>query len=108
MSDETSKNVNTTLFSALATICILLSGFTLTQSFDANAERKATAVQMEHMNKAIEELSKKSELDKKQDGQLSKHWKLHSWTKREIDAMRFKAGDGPSEWPDLGGPSDWE
>ena len=32
---------------------------------------------------------------------MSKHWKLHTWAKDEINELRLKQGLEPSRWPDL-------
>jgi hypothetical protein len=101
-------NVSNTVVSLLVTICVALSAFSLKWSFDANADMKVMAVEMQNMAKTMEKLSEKSELDKKQDAAISKHWRLHSWTRDEINKIHFKNGDLPSSWPDLSGPSDWE
>lgn len=103
---EGSGSNSNAIMSVLMAICLGISSFSLKWGFDANAELKVMTVQMETMNKTLQGLNKKTELDKKQDSQISKFWRLHSWTKKEIDSMRFKDGDGPSDWPDLGS-SDW-
>jgi hypothetical protein len=107
MPDETSKQVSSTVFSVLAAICIGLSSFALKWSFDANAEMKAMTVQMQHMATAMEKMNQKTELDKKQDSSIAKHWKLHNWAREEINTMRFEDGKAPVAWPDLSG-SDWD
>lgn len=113
------------LFPILATICIALSAFSLKWSFSANAEMRAQAVQQQadkeaflaqqkadkdalskeigNLAKAVEALSQNTESDKRQDVMISKFWRLHSWSRSEINKLRVKAGEDIAEWPDLGG-----
>jgi len=85
----------------LMTICLSLSSFTLKELYAANAQRQVMKVQLKAVQDALSESEKKSDLDKKQDSQISKHWKLHSWAKQMIDEGRFARGEGPSTFPDL-------
>lgn len=39
--------------------------------------------------------------DERQDGVLSKHWKLHGWARDEINKLRFEQGLQPVAWPGL-------
>jgi len=131
MSDETqtsmpvqaAPNAINLLYPILAGICVMLSGAAFKWSFDANAnmaksevvlegkatsaEVKAVQVQMVAMQKSIDKLSEKSDLDKKQDSSISKHWKLHNWSRDEINNIKFKNGEAPVSWPSLDGPLDW-
>jgi hypothetical protein len=106
MADESS--ISNTTISLLAAICMALSAFSLKWSFDANADMKVMSVQMENMTESIEKLSEKSELDKKQDASISKHWKLHNWARDEINKIHFKNNEEPVSWPDLNGANDWD
>ena len=105
MSDDTSKQVSSTVFSVLAAICIGLSSFALKWSFDANAEMRAMSVEMKNMATQMEKMTQKTELDVKQDSQIAKFWRLHSWSRSEINKLRVKGGDDIAEWPELG---DWD
>lgn len=40
-------------------------------------------------------------VDVSQNTQLSKHWKLHSWARDEINTLRAKQGLDIKPWPDL-------
>lgn len=103
-----SNNSSNIIMGILMTICMGLSSFSLKWGFDANAELKVITVQMQTMNKSIEGLNKKSELDKKQDSQIQKFWKLHNWSRDEINNIRFEDGKAPVSWPELGTSTDWE
>jgi len=96
------------LFGVLVMICIALSGFSLKWTFDANAELKVIRVEMRAIHDTLEKLSQNSEADKKQDSQLSKHWRLHTWAREEINRISVRDGSGIVSWPDLSGGSRWE
>jgi len=131
MGDETQTNIqlqssNTTnlLYPILVGVCVMLSGSAFSWCFAINSgmaksevimsgkakssEVRELQLQLVSMQKSIDKLSEKSELDKKQDAQLSKHWKLHGWAKDEINRINFKNGEAPVSWPNLNGPLDWE
>ena len=101
MTDKITENISGTVFALLTAMAIGLSSFSLKFAFDANAEMKAMAVQMEHLSQKIDLVSQNSEEDQKQNQQLRKHWKIHSATKEAINEDRAGAGKDLFKWPDL-------
>jgi len=58
----------------------------------------------EHVEEDLKDLREDTGNDAKQDSQISKHWRLHSWARGRINNLETKAGEPLSEWPDLGPP----
>jgi len=102
-SDRRSANPFNIVMGALMTICLGFSSFALKEIYAGNAQRQVLQVQLQALQAAVDEAGNKSEIDRLQDSQLSKHWKLHSWTRQMIDEARFDRGLGPSVPPDLRG-----
>ena len=96
-------NMTNIIGGVLITICISLSAFSLKWSFDSNAEIKVMNERIKNLTESVNDMSLKTELDKKQDSQLSKHWRLHGWSRDEINKLRHLNNQEPSSWPDLGG-----
>ena len=94
-------------FSFVSAICIAISSFALKWSFHANAELKVISNEISNMQEIMDKLGEKSDLDKKQDEQISKFWRLHSWSKTEVNKLRVKNGDDIEDWPDLGNSGEW-
>lgn len=83
------------LFSILIAISLGLAAFALKWQFDANAklsviEEKLAKIEDDHT------------VDTKQDSQIVRFWKLHSWERDQINRLRVKAGMDVADWPDLG------
>jgi hypothetical protein len=91
----------------LSAVTIGISSFALKWSFNANAELKVIKSEMENIKEAIKDLGEKSELDERQDSQISKFWRLHSWSREEINNINFRDNQPPAKWPDLGN-SEWQ
>ena len=96
-----SKEISTQLMGALCAICIGLSSFALKWSCDANAEMKVLNVQLETISKQLETMNNNTESDERQDEMIRKFWKLHNWSKDEINNLRHDAGKPPASFPDL-------
>lgn len=47
------------------------------------------------------DLKTDSEADTRQDTQLTKHWRIHSWSRQKINELETAAGKPISAWPDL-------
>jgi len=93
------------LLGIVTTLAITLSGFALKWVFDANAqmailkntlELKFTEFEETHKGLA-DDTDEMTRLTK----QLSKHWKLHNWTKDQIAELRHKNQLDPVSWPNL-------
>ena len=53
------------------------------------------------VQKDISDIRSDNASEEKQDRTLAKHWKLHGWTRDEINELRSKAGLQPDKWPDF-------
>ena len=82
------------LLGIITAIVLSISGFTLVWLVEANAELRV-------LKKSVIDLAADKELDKTQNETLTKHWKLHSWSRDEINDLRHKSGLDRSRWPDL-------
>ena len=82
------------LLGIFASAILALSSFTLFWQFNANAQIEVLKIQ-------LDEVKKKKDADVKQDHQIQKFWKLHSWEKTRIDELRIRQKLPLSEWPDL-------
>jgi len=89
------------IYGILVSICFAAVGFSMKWTFDTNAEMKVMTERQRYMMESIDDLSQKSELDKKQDSQLSKHWQLHGWARDEINKLRHVGNLEPAPWPNL-------
>jgi hypothetical protein len=47
------------------------------------------------------ELKQDTEADTRQNEQLSKHWRLHSWARQKINELERKVDLPLSAWPDF-------
>jgi len=98
--------MNEKLFSVLLAICLGLATFSLKFAFDVNAEIRSmkgtNELRFEQIQKSLDEIANDKENDVRQDKTLSKLWKISSWSKTEINKLQFKAGEEPTNWPDLG------
>ena len=104
---EKETNLLPIIFSLLSAVTIGISSFALKWSFNANAELKVIRSEIENIKEAIRDLGEKSELDERQDSQISKFWRLHSWSREEINNINFRDNQPPAKWPDLGN-SEWQ
>ena len=103
----------TILLSLLITIAVSLSSFALAFIFDANATAQVQQERIEALDKKIDERMEwisqqiqaahddQAEVEKLQKT-ASKHWKLHGWSREQINTLRHEAGQPPASWPDLG------
>jgi len=89
------------VYGALVSICLALATFSLKWTFDTNAEMKVMNERQSYVMESLDKMSQKSELDKKQDSQLSKHWTLHGWARDEINKLRHVSNLEPAPWPNL-------
>jgi hypothetical protein len=105
MPNSTAFDATKMVLSVLTTVCVALAGFSLKQTFHQNAKIAAMEAARVERDKTIDEklnkLSEQSEVDASQNRQLSKQWKLHSWARGRVNHLEHKAGDRPSDWPDL-------
>ena len=90
-----------TIYGVLVSVCLALASFSLKWTFDTNAEMKVMNERQNYVMESIDKMSQKSDLDKKQDSQLSKHWVLHGWTRDEINKLRYASSLEPASWPNL-------
>jgi hypothetical protein len=90
------------IMSVLITISLSIASFSLAWMFNTNAKVAVISEKLSVMNEKLDSALQDTEKDVRQDSQLSKHWKLHGWTKDEINTLRIHNGLGFSQWPDLG------
>lgn len=81
-------------FSILITICLGLTSFQLKWTFDTNAK-------LGILNEKVDGIIHNTATDIKQNKTLIKHWALHSWSKDEINKLRYKLNLEPVAWPPL-------
>lgn len=115
MTRESSQNIIMWLLGTITTIAIGLSSFTLYWVFNANATLKEMSsdintfneldkkVNFQELKFKIDAFLNNNEDNKRQDKQLSKHWKLHGWERDQINTLRTKDGLEIISWPDLPG-----
>ena len=102
---STAFDVTKIVLSILTTICLGLAGFSLKQTYHQNATIAAMEAARKERDKIIDEklaaLMEQSEIDKSQNRQLSKQWKLHSWARGRVNKLEQGAGIEVSTWPEL-------
>lgn len=59
------------------------------------------SIKLDNTIEEIAELKKDTETDNRQNDQISKHWKLHSWTRQKINELETASGKPISPWPDI-------
>lgn len=101
------------LVGVMVTVAISLSSFTLYWIFQANARLEKLAddindfnelddkVNFQELKTNIEHFLNDTSKDESQNRQLQKHWKLHSWERDQINALRHSTSLPPATWPDL-------
>ncbi len=68
-----------------------------TLSLEFNNLRKEIVV----MSKEAKEMREDTDTDIKQNDSITKHWKLHSWTRHQINELERKNDMPLSAWPDF-------
>lgn len=84
----------------VCSISLAMAGFSMKWQWEANAQMKVLQVELEHLrtDNAIEKHIQEDVV--KLQATSSKHWKLHSWSKDEINRLRVKARMEVVSWPD--------
>lgn len=80
------------VLSTLVTICLGLSAWALKSSVDL---QKHQAV----IDYKVTQILQQTEDERKQNSTLAKHWKLHGWSRDQINELRYAAGKGTAHWP---------
>lgn len=86
----------------LLAICLALASFSLKWQFDSHAEQRVLRTELNALSKSLEAAVVDSQTDEHQTKQLSKHWRLHTWARTELNKLQYESGKPPSAWPDLG------
>ncbi len=93
------------LLSLVTVISIALASFALKWVFDANARmgimQNTLQLKFEDIDDFLIALADDTDDITRITKQLSKHWKLHSWTKDQVAELRHKQQMEPVSWPDL-------
>lgn len=101
----TTEKIIQILLAIVTTISIALAGFALKWVFDANAQiaimQNTLELKFTEFEETHEGLADDTDEMVRLTKQISKHWKLHSWTKDQIAELRHKTQMEPVSWPDL-------
>ncbi len=101
----TTEKIIQILLGIVTVISIALATFALRWVFDANARIAIMQNTLELKFIEFEEthagLADDTDEMIRLTRQISKHWKLHSWTKDQIAELRHKTQMKPVSWPDL-------
>lgn len=93
------------LLGLVTTMSIALASFSLKWVFDANAQIAIMSKEMElkfaDLEDAIITLSDDSSDIIRLNSGITKHWKLHNWTKDQLAELRHQHQLPPVSWPDL-------
>jgi len=93
------------LLGLLTAISIALATFALKWVFNANAQiaimQKTMELKFEDLDDSIITLADDTDDITRITKQLSKHWKLHNWSKDQIAELRHKNQMPPVSWPKL-------
>jgi hypothetical protein len=81
------------LLSALVSATLVVSGFMFKYIIRTN-ERLIV------IEKSLADIQKDTSLDEGQQRQLSHQWKLHQWTRDQINELRVKNGMQLAKWPE--------
>lgn len=89
------------LLTVVGSIALGISSWALNKTIgmvEAMAEFKA---ELKVLDEKIDRMKDDKAEETKQDTTLSKHWKLHSWTRDEISAIKHKLEMGETKWPEF-------
>ncbi len=88
-------------FGVLITICLAVSGHVLLkiEKIDETLGDRATALALLH--ETVEDIVENTEADLRRDRTLTKHWRIHSWTKDRITELRNAHDMAVVGWPSL-------
>jgi len=92
-----SNNISSILnivLGVLVAISIAIAGWSLNKTIEMGEEQRLMQYQ-------IQMLSNNKDADEKQDRQIRKHWKLHSWAKDQINKLGRHHDIPIQPWPDL-------
>lgn len=93
------------LLGIVTVISIALASFALQWVFDANAQMAIMQTRLELKFEDIDDslitLADDTDDITRITKQLSKHWKLHNWTKDQVAELRHKQQMEPVSWPNL-------
>ena len=68
---------------------------------DKVEERDAQIVELQTALKLLIQQVDTDARDASQDKTLVKHWRLHSWARDQVNALRHAQGQPPVPWPEL-------
>lgn len=86
--------VISTIIGLMSTVSLSLGGFALKWVFDANAEISV-------MNEKLSSIQSDKAQDNRQDQTITKHWRLHSWARDQINELRQHNNLPLAPWPDV-------
>lgn len=93
------------LLGIVTTLSIALASFALKWVFDANAQmaiiQKTIELKFADVEDSLITLADDTDDITRITKQLSKHWKLHNWSKDQIAELRHKQEMPPVSWPNL-------
>lgn len=93
------------LLGLVTAISIALASFALSWVFDANARiaimQNTLELKFSEFKEIHEGLADDTDEMIRLTKQISRHWKLHSWTKDQIAELRHKTQMEPVSWPNL-------
>ena len=101
----TTEKIIQILLGLVTAISIALASFALKWVFDANAQmaimQNTLELKFADFEATHEGLADDTDEMVRLTKQISRHWKLHSWTKDQIAELRHEAQMNPVSWPDL-------
>ena len=101
----TTEKIIQILLGLVTAISIALASFALKWVFDANAQiaimQNTLELKFTEFEETHEGLADDTDEMIRLTRQISKHWKLHTWTKDQIAELRYKSQLEPVSWPNL-------
>ncbi len=93
------------LLGIVTTLAVTLAAFALKWVFDANAQmaimKNTLELKFDDIDDSLITLGDDTDDITRITKQLSKHWKIHNWTKDQIAELRYKQQMEPVSWPNL-------
>ena len=97
------------LLGLIATVAIALTAWSLNTSVELSRrvvvleeQIKMLREQTREISCELEKISSDDKRDQMLEAKFSRFWRLHTWAREEISALKHKCELGEVKWPDLG------